>query len=64
MLAAAAGCVRTIAEAGVPGYDIGYWFAAYAPARMLQPVVIKLNEILARNGDTIIVFDEQRLIER
>lgn len=38
--------VPTIAEAGVPGYDIGYWFAAYAPARTPQPVVKKLNELL------------------
>ncbi|MDP4057660.1 tripartite tricarboxylate transporter substrate-binding protein, partial [Escherichia coli] len=23
--------VPTIAESGVPGYEMGYWFAAYAP---------------------------------
>jgi tripartite-type tricarboxylate transporter receptor subunit TctC len=40
--------VPTIAEAGVPGYDIGYWFAAYAPAKTPQPVVMKLNEMLTR----------------
>jgi tripartite-type tricarboxylate transporter receptor subunit TctC len=40
--------VPTIAEAGVPGYDIGYWFAAYAPAKTPQPVVMKLNELLTR----------------
>jgi tripartite-type tricarboxylate transporter receptor subunit TctC len=40
--------VPTIAEAGVPGYDIGYWFAAYAPAKTPQTIVMKLNEMLTR----------------
>ena len=38
--------VPTIAEAGVPGYDMGYWFAAYAPANTPAPVVAKLNQLL------------------
>lgn len=38
--------VPTIAEAGVKGYDMGYWFAAYAPAGTPAPVVGKLNELL------------------
>lgn len=40
--------VPTIAEAGVKGYDIGYWFAAYAPAKTPPPVAAKLNEMLTR----------------
>jgi tripartite-type tricarboxylate transporter receptor subunit TctC len=40
--------VPTIAEAGVKGYDIGYWFAAYAPAKTPQPVVMKLNDMLTK----------------
>jgi tripartite-type tricarboxylate transporter receptor subunit TctC len=40
--------VPTIEEAGVPGYDMGYWFAAYAPANTPQPVVNKLNEFFAK----------------
>ena len=40
--------VPTIDEAGVKGYDMGYWFAAYAPARTPQPVVNRLNELLTR----------------
>jgi tripartite-type tricarboxylate transporter receptor subunit TctC len=40
--------VPTIDEAGVKGYDIGYWFAAYAPAKTPQPVVVKLNDLLTR----------------
>ena len=31
--------VPTIAEAGVKGYDMGYWFAAYVPAGTPAPVV-------------------------
>ncbi|MEB2400723.1 MAG: tripartite tricarboxylate transporter substrate binding protein [Alcaligenaceae bacterium] len=40
--------VPTIEEAGVPGYDIGYWFAAYAPAKTPEPVIAKLHELLTR----------------
>jgi tripartite-type tricarboxylate transporter receptor subunit TctC len=38
--------VPTIDEAGVKGYDMGYWFAAYAPAGTAAPVVQRLNELL------------------
>jgi tripartite-type tricarboxylate transporter receptor subunit TctC len=41
--------VPTIAEAGVKGYDMGYWFAAYVPANTPAPVVARLNELLT-NG--------------
>jgi tripartite-type tricarboxylate transporter receptor subunit TctC len=40
--------VPTIEEAGVKGYDIGYWFAAYAPAKTPPAVVARLNELLVR----------------
>jgi tripartite-type tricarboxylate transporter receptor subunit TctC len=40
--------VPTIAEAGVPGYEMGYWFAAYVPAGTPAPVVQRLNELLTR----------------
>jgi tripartite-type tricarboxylate transporter receptor subunit TctC len=39
--------VPTIAEAGVKGYDMGYWFAAYVPAGTPAAVVARLNELLA-----------------
>ena len=39
--------VPTIAEAGVKGYDMGYWFAAYAPAGTPAPVVARLRDLLA-----------------
>ncbi|HSV81999.1 MAG TPA: tripartite tricarboxylate transporter substrate binding protein [Ramlibacter sp.] len=38
--------VPTIAEAGVKGYDMGYWFAAYVPAHTPAPVVVRLRELL------------------
>ena len=39
--------VPTIDEAGVKGYDMGYWFAAYVPAQTPPSVVQRLNELLA-----------------
>ncbi len=38
--------VPTIEEAGVKGYDMGYWFAAYVPTGTPAPVVARLNELL------------------
>lgn len=40
--------VPTIAEAGVPGYEMGYWFAAYAPANTPPAVLKRLNELLVK----------------
>jgi len=37
----------TLDEAGVKGYDMSYWFAAYAPAGTPAPVIKRLNELLA-----------------
>ncbi|WP_346767142.1 Bug family tripartite tricarboxylate transporter substrate binding protein [Enterovirga aerilata] len=36
----------TMAEAGVPGYDLAAWFAAFAPAKTPAPVVAKLHDAL------------------
>ncbi|GAB2460376.1 tripartite tricarboxylate transporter substrate binding protein [Comamonas humi] len=38
--------VPTLNEAGVKGYDMGYWFAAYAPAKTPDAVVARLNQLL------------------
>ncbi len=40
--------VPTIAESGVKGYEMGYWFAAYAPAKTPSSVVSRLNELLVK----------------
>ena len=37
---------RPSTEAGVKGYDMGYWFAAYVPAGTPAPVVERLRELL------------------
>src|SRR5580700_2620897 len=36
--------VPTMAEAGLPGYDLGLWFGLMAPAGTPQPIVDKLAE--------------------
>jgi tripartite-type tricarboxylate transporter receptor subunit TctC len=41
--------VPTISEAGVKGYEMTYWFAAYVPAGTPAPVVNRLNELLAKS---------------
>jgi tripartite-type tricarboxylate transporter receptor subunit TctC len=38
--------VPTIDEAGVKGYEMSYWFAAYVPAKTPGAVVKRLNELL------------------
>jgi tripartite-type tricarboxylate transporter receptor subunit TctC len=35
--------IPTIAESGVPGYDVTGWFGALAPARTPQAIVTRLN---------------------
>jgi tripartite-type tricarboxylate transporter receptor subunit TctC len=40
--------VPTIAEAGVPGYEMGFWFAAYVPANTPPAVVKRLNDLLVK----------------
>jgi tripartite-type tricarboxylate transporter receptor subunit TctC len=34
----------TMAEAGVPGYDLAAWFAAFVPAKTPKPAIDKLNQ--------------------
>lgn len=36
----------TIAEAGVPGYELTFWFAAYVPAKTQPAVVARLRELV------------------
>jgi tripartite-type tricarboxylate transporter receptor subunit TctC len=39
--------VPTMEEAGVPGYEMTWWVAAWAPARTPDAVIAKLNESIA-----------------
>lgn len=45
---AAAPNIPTVEEAGVKGYEMSYWIAAYLPANAQPAVTKKLNEILAK----------------
>jgi tripartite-type tricarboxylate transporter receptor subunit TctC len=38
--------VPTIDEAGVKGYEMSYWFAAYVPAKTPAAVVHRLHDLL------------------
>jgi tripartite-type tricarboxylate transporter receptor subunit TctC len=38
--------VPTIAEAGVKGYELTYWFAAYLPAKTPQAIIDRANALL------------------
>ncbi|MGO4762913.1 tripartite tricarboxylate transporter substrate binding protein [Cupriavidus sp. 2KB_3] len=38
--------VPTLAEAGLPGYELSPWFAAFVPARTPQPVIDALNKAM------------------
>ena len=38
----------TIDEAGVKGYEMGYWFAAYVPAKTPPAVVKRLHDLLVK----------------
>ena len=52
--------VPTIAEAGVPGYEVSPWFAVFAPAGTPAPIVQKINAALLdamKQPDTKVRFD-------
>jgi tripartite-type tricarboxylate transporter receptor subunit TctC len=40
----------TIAEAGVPGYELTFWFAAYLPAKASPAVTARLRELFISAG--------------
>lgn len=53
--------VPTIAEAGVKGYQMGYWFGAYVPAGTPKEVVSTLHKLMigATNRESAKQFYEQ-----
>jgi tripartite-type tricarboxylate transporter receptor subunit TctC len=57
--------VPTISEAGVKGYEMGYWFAAYVPAKTPPAVVKRLNELLvaATRAPAAVKFYESTGVE-
>jgi tripartite-type tricarboxylate transporter receptor subunit TctC len=40
--------VPSVAESGIKGYEMSYWFAAYLPAKTPPAVVRRLNELLVK----------------
>jgi tripartite-type tricarboxylate transporter receptor subunit TctC len=57
--------VPTISEAGLKGYEMSFWFAAYAPARTPPAVVARLHDLLvsAVNGSASKQFFKSTGIE-
>ncbi|MFW7342710.1 tripartite tricarboxylate transporter substrate binding protein [Pollutimonas sp. H1-120] len=53
--------IPTIASAGVPGYEMGYWFGAYVPANTPAAVVSRLHDLLvnATTRSAAVQFYEQ-----
>lgn len=54
----------TVAESGIPGFNVGSWFGLLAPARTPKPIVDKLNAELTaiiKSPDMQKVFDTQGL---
>ncbi|MEI2415059.1 tripartite tricarboxylate transporter substrate binding protein [Orrella sp. JC864] len=52
----------TVAEAGVPGYEVNVWFGIQAPGKTPPPVVQKLNAEIARlirQPDVVKLFGDQ-----
>ena len=45
----------TISEAGVKGYEMSFWFAAYVPAGTPAPVVARIHELLANANRSAVV---------
>ncbi len=40
--------VPTVAEAGVPGYEVSAWFGIFAPAKLAPPITQRLNAEVVR----------------
>ncbi|MFH1604519.1 MAG: tripartite tricarboxylate transporter substrate-binding protein, partial [Pseudomonadota bacterium] len=40
--------VPTFAEAGLPGFDVGFWYGILAPASTPKPIIDKLSREIAR----------------
>ena len=40
--------IPTIEEAGVKGYEMSFWFAAYLPANAPRPIVSRLHDLLVK----------------
>jgi tripartite-type tricarboxylate transporter receptor subunit TctC len=50
--------VPTIAESGLPGYDVTPWFAVFVPANTPKSIVKKLNAALIASMNTQLIKDK------
>lgn len=50
--------IPTIAESGLPGYDVTPWFAVFVPANTPKPVIKKLNAALVSSMSTQAIKDK------
>jgi tripartite-type tricarboxylate transporter receptor subunit TctC len=47
--------IRTIAESGVPGFDVTSWYAIYVPARTPSEIVKRMNaDVVAMLGEPVV----------
>ncbi|MBT8570915.1 tripartite tricarboxylate transporter substrate binding protein [Polynucleobacter paneuropaeus] len=50
--------IPTIAESGLPGYDVTPWFAVFVPANTPKPIIKKLNVALVASMNTLAIKDK------
>ena len=50
--------VPTVAESGLPGFEVGFWLGALAPAGTPRPIIDKLNAEMVRAVRTQEVIDQ------
>lgn len=50
--------VPTIAESGLPGYDVTPWFAVFVPANTPKPIIKKLNAALTNAMSTPMIKEK------
>jgi tripartite-type tricarboxylate transporter receptor subunit TctC len=49
--------IPTMAEAGVPGFEITVWYGVFAPARVSEPILTRLNAELVKVLGTLEIKD-------
>ena len=52
--------VPSVAESGVPGFEMTSWWAVLGPAGMQQPIVARLNSELTQNDHRPLVTDPRQ----
>nr|WP_246525960.1 tripartite tricarboxylate transporter substrate binding protein [Polynucleobacter paneuropaeus] len=50
--------IPTIAESGLPGYDVTPWFAVFVPANTPKPIITRLNAAIITSMNTQVIKDK------